>query len=219
MLVEVSPTEGRQRRKLVYGELSMESLDETTAALDIPNSLGYAALLVFPLGMLLASWPKELPEGEVWVLGRGVEAWLAATLAGASEKTVRLLGLARERPTGDGLPEIEPLEARRDEAPALILNVSGGSIKDEQVGGKLQRKGILVSPDLHGAPLGYQCSIRPLVSQPDRDTLLRALDLITDWNVQDRHPNCFFQLSREDLAAAFIAPAFQLPVLSEGSLG
>lgn len=218
MLVEEVRRKGRQRRKLVFGEFAMDSLDETATALDIPEDLGDAALFVFPLGVLLASWPKELPEGEVWVLGRGMEAWLAAALAIERNRKVRLLGTAREPPAGDGLPEIEPLAAKRAEAPALVLNVSGGSIKDEQLGGNLLREGVLVSPELYRSPLALRRSIRPLIDLPDRETLLRALDLITDWKVEKRHPNCFCQLSRDDLGSAFIAPAFQLPVLSGGAL-
>lgn len=218
MLVEEVRRKGRQRRKLVFGEFAMDSLDETATALDIPEDLGDAALFVFPLGVLLASWPKELPEGEVWVLGRGMEAWLAAALAIERNRKVRLLGTAREPPAGDRLPEIEPLAAKRAEAPALVLNVSGGSIKDEQLGGNLLREGVLVSPELYRSPLALGRSIRPLIDLPDRETLLRALDLINDWKVEKRHPNCFCQLSRDDLGSAFIAPAFQLPVLSGGAL-
>ena len=217
MLVEVGRT-GRKRRKLVCGELARDSLDEDLAALDIPQGVGDIALLAFPLAVLLASWPDALPDGEVWVLGRGAEAWLATLLAGQNGRVVRLLGPEQESAPADGLPAIEAFHTKRAAAPAMILNISGGSMTEDHLISNLRRDGILISSDLYRHPLNHGRSIRPLVNLPDRTMLLQALELLVAWEVQERHPGCLFHLALDELGSAFIAPALRLPVLSLGSL-
>jgi nucleoside-diphosphate-sugar epimerase len=215
MLVEIEKT-GLRQRKIVYGEFARDSLDGVQSALDVPTQMGEIALLAFPLAMLLESWPKVLPEGDIWILGRGLEAWLAANLAGAYNRSARLIGLEKEPTTVCGLPALESLEETITTTPALIINVSGESIQDEHVAGNLHKEGILVTPELYRTPLAHGRSIRLLVDRPNQKTMLQALQLITDWNIEKRHPNCFYRLPLDSLDEAFIAPALQLPVLFWG---
>ncbi len=185
-----------------------------SAFIDVPSALGNQALLAPALARLLQVWPKDVPEGEVWVLGRGIEALLANWLAEDAGRRARLLGLATEPAPGSGLPSIEALNRSLQGQPAIVLNVSATPDGESLASHRLPKNGVLITPFMPTVP--YQRS--RLTALPDLahpSFVEEAFERLLHWQERLVKHQWLRPVRTGCLATAWAGPALQLAILTD----
>lgn len=198
---------------LVLGRPACDSLAPAANFVPVPSGMGVAALLAAPLARLLAAWPVDAPSGEVWILGRGVEALLASWLASNEGRSARILGWAAEEPLQAGGRGIEALKGEGSGRPAMVLNVSGSPEGEAIAVSKLLADGVLVTPFFPSVPLRARHCLRLLPDQPADSMLPLAFEWIDRWRDRLETGDWLHFVDLEEAATAFAAPALRLPVL------
>jgi len=199
---------------LLLGPISQQIAARPSALIPTPSHLGLQALLAPALARLLQAWPKEAPEGEVWVLGRGIEALLAYWLAQDAGRAVKLLGLATELAPGPDLPHIEALSHSLLGQPAIVLNVSAAPEGESIATQKLPRNGIVITPFMPAVP--YQRSrltVLPDFAEPI--FVEAAIERLLLWRDRLAKHQWLHPIRTCHLSTAWASPALQLAALTD----
>ena len=213
MLVEYRA--GRRRlRKLVYGSIACDSVDDTTCSFYLTSKAGAEAFLALPLARLIKSLPETLPEGPIWILGRGIEALLAFFLLREHEREAQLFGTHEEASERIASPCIKSLPTRAAVRPCLIINFSGAEILERACSGSLGENGILLTPFQGSPPLGGGRTTSPLVDNPDTNSLSKAMRFLSKWQVREQQRNFVCRLRANMMSQSRVLRPFVYPVIA-----
>jgi hypothetical protein len=198
---------------LVLGRIAIDAIAAGNDLVPVPPGLGISSLLAAPLARLLSAWPTDAPSGDVWILGRGVEALLASWLAQDEGRATAILSAANEALNREDGIAIEALQRGRNGHPAIVINVSAVPEGELLAADKLLSEGVLVTPFIPTVPIPKHRRFVFLPDRPSHAQVERAFERLRKWNDRFAANNCLSPINLQDASSALAGPPLCLPIL------
>lgn len=180
----------------------------------VPSELGLLGLLAVPLARLLAVWPVNAQEGDVWILGRGIEALLAYWLATEQQRVAKIWSFKCEVfSTIQEEIKIESIQKISNDSPAIAVNVSGVSESEVPLANRMPSKSILITPFMPLTPLRNQAHLKKISNIPPQHFLTAALNMLLKWRNRLLNRNVLTCIPIQSTHRVFCVPALCMPIL------
>lgn len=203
---------GRSRTVLACTRNPRDRIDDGDDLIPVPSELGISALLAAPLARLLAVWPEDIPAGEVWILGRGVEALLAFWVASEQQQSAKIWSFSGETSAIENI-KIEAIKAVPEGSPAIVVNVSGALESEAPLISCMDSASTLITPFIPLGPLHSQARLEILPNIPPQQFIIEALSLLLKWHNRLVNRRLMTCIPLQNTHRVFCVPALCLPVL------